>query len=62
MQIIYIIRYVAFYKYRNPDDPVEYIYENLFFEDYHTAYDYAKSHNIKEFEIDTLNLYQERSE
>lgn len=58
MNRVYIIKYIEGYNHGNPCDPNIEIYEDLFFYDYETALDYAKLHLKKsdEFEIDTLNL------
>lgn len=64
MQRIYVIKYIAFFRNGNPFDPEVEIYEDLYFEDYQTAFDFAKQEgfNICEFEVVSLNLYKKESE
>ena len=62
MQKVYVIKYVAFYRNSDPFDPEVEIYDDLFFEDYQTAFDFAKECGLKVFEIDTLNVYRNESE
>lgn len=57
MQKVYVIKYVSYYKYGDPNDPIIEIYDDLYFKDYKTALNYAKNNNIENFDIDTLNLY-----
>lgn len=58
MNRVYIIKYINGYNHGNPWEPNIEIYEDLFFNDYETALNYAKLYLNKddEFEIDTLNL------
>lgn len=62
MQTIYIIKYIAFFRNRDPYDPEVEIYDDVYFEDYQTAVDFAKQEGLKIFEIETLNLYKKESE
>ena len=62
MQTIYVIKYIVYFKNADPYDPVVEIYDDLYFEDYQTANDFAKQEGLKIFEIDTLNLYKKESE
>ena len=62
MQRIYIIKYIAFFRNYNPSEPEVEIYEDLYFEDYQTALDFAKQEGLKVYEIVSLNLYKGESE
>lgn len=62
MQKVYVIKYVAFYRNGDSFDPEIEIYDDLFFEDFQTAFDFAKTCGLKNFEIDTLNVYRNESE
>lgn len=62
MQTIYIIKYIAFFRNYDPSEPEVEIYEDLYFEDYKTALDFAKQECLKVYEIVSLNLYKKESE
>lgn len=62
MQKIYIIKYIAFFRNGDPFDPEVDIYDDLYFEDYQTAVDFAKQEGLKicDFEVVSLNLYKKK--
>ena len=62
MKTIYIIKYIAFFRNYDPSEPEVEIYEDLYFEDYQTALDFAKQECLKVYEIVSLNLYKKESE
>ena len=62
MEKVYVIKYIAFFRNYDPSEPEVEIFEDLYFEDYQTAVDFAKQEGLKIFEIDTLNLYKKESE
>lgn len=62
MQRVYIIKYIAFFRNRDPFDPEVEIYEDLYFDDYQTALDFAKQESLKVYEIVSLDLYKKENE
>ena len=62
MKIIYVIKYISYYKYGDPNVPIIEIYDDLFFNYYTDALNYAKTHNLRDYDIDKLNLYEDKGE